>query len=375
MKELKTLACVALATTSMGAFAQSSVTLYGIISAGVEYVTNESGSHNVKVLSGPNSNSRWGLRVNEDLGGGLSAVATLENGFDLMTGKFQQGGREFGRQAWVGLSSTTYGTISAGRQYDMFWDFYLPLIPAAMNGLAISVGDNDNIFGGFRYSNSLKYISPTYRGLKGEALYAFSNKAGDFSQNRAVSAGIQYANSSFNVAIAYLNIDQPGLANPSGAVSDDYAGAPFQLFHRSPLSANVGVDRQRQFGVGGGYTVGSFTVNAVFTDVRYSYLDSTSLHLLNLDTSIGYRLTPATLLSVGYVYTNGHYGGIDANPHWHTVQLSADYALSKRTDVYVFTDYMRSSGPLSLAPAVIWLNAPSTSHTQAIVLAGIRHRF
>ncbi|MGC2963701.1 porin-like protein [Paraburkholderia sp. GV068] len=81
------------------------------------------------------------------------------------------------------------------------------------------------------------------------------------------------------------------------------------------------------------------------------------------------------LLSVGYVYTNGHYGGLDANPHWHTVQLSADYALSKRTDVYVFTDYMRSSGPLSFAPAVIWLNAPSTTHMQAIVLAGIRHRF
>ncbi|KWF61020.1 porin [Burkholderia pseudomultivorans] len=366
---------MALAVPSLSAHAQSSATLYGIISAGVEYVSNEGGAHNIKMLSGPNQASRWGLRIVEDLGSGLSAVAVLENGFDVMSGKLGQGGREFGRQAWVGINSRAYGSLTAGRQNDMFYDFLLPLEASAANGLGVSIADNDNIFGSYRYSNSLKYVSPVYHGFKAEALYAFSNKAGDFSQNRAVSAGGQYAGNNFSIVVAYLNIDSPGLANPSGAVSDDYAGAPFQLFHTSPLSSTVGVARQRQFGGGGSYATGKFTLNALFTDVRYKYLDQTSLHLQNYQATLLYQTTPSLLLSAAYLYTNGNYGGINVNSHWNTFQLSADYLLSKRTDIYIFGDYVRSSGPLAFAKAEVYLNAPSTTHNQVIALLGIRHKF
>jgi predicted porin len=37
----------------------------------------------------------------------------------------------------------------------------------------------------------------------------------------------------------------------------------------------------------------------------------------------------------GYLLTDNHHGEVDADPHRHTVQLSGDYALSKRIDVYV----------------------------------------
>jgi hypothetical protein len=65
--------------------------------------------------------SRWGMRGTEDLGGGLKAIFLLENGFDASTGKLWQGGLEFGRQAWVGLSSARLGTVSLGRQYARGW--------------------------------------------------------------------------------------------------------------------------------------------------------------------------------------------------------------------------------------------------------------
>src|SRR5579864_634625 len=111
-----------LACTAMPALAQSSVTLYGIVDTGVEYVThaNTNGDSVVRMpgITGTLP-SRWGLRGTEDLGGELSALFVLENGFNVRGGDLGQGGRLFGRQAWVGMKSATWGTLSFGRQYSM----------------------------------------------------------------------------------------------------------------------------------------------------------------------------------------------------------------------------------------------------------------
>ncbi len=61
-------------------FAQSTVTLYGILSEGIGWTSNEAGHSNVKVFTGPNQNNRVGFRVIEDLGGGNRVVGVLENG-------------------------------------------------------------------------------------------------------------------------------------------------------------------------------------------------------------------------------------------------------------------------------------------------------
>src|ERR1700733_15168405 len=79
------------------AHAQSSVTLYGLIDTSMVYVNNAksatSGQNSSQFLenSGSLSTSRWGLRGNEDLGGGLSAVFDLENGFNAANGTFKNG--------------------------------------------------------------------------------------------------------------------------------------------------------------------------------------------------------------------------------------------------------------------------------------------
>ena len=108
------------------AHAQSSVTLYGLIDAGITYTNNQQGHSNWKATSGSVNGSRWGLRGSEDLGGGLKAIFTLENGFNIMNGTNGQGGREFGRQAFVGLSSDQFGAVTLGRQYDSVVDYLGP---------------------------------------------------------------------------------------------------------------------------------------------------------------------------------------------------------------------------------------------------------
>ncbi|HEY3537893.1 MAG TPA: porin, partial [Trinickia sp.] len=100
------------------AHAQSTVQLYGIVDGGVAFVTNEAGHHAWAQTSGIGQSDRWGLRGQEDLGGGYRAVFRLENGFTLNDGRLSQGGLEFGRQAWVGLASERFGTLTFGRQYD-----------------------------------------------------------------------------------------------------------------------------------------------------------------------------------------------------------------------------------------------------------------
>ena len=355
--------------------AQSSVTLYGLISEGLTWVNNEGGAHNYRLLSGSNQNNRLGFKINEDLGGGTQVVAQLENGFDITNGRFGQGGRMFGRQAFVGLSDVRFGTLTAGRQYDMFWDYLTPFAAGVANtGLLATPGDADNLMGSWRYNNSIKYRSPNLGGFDAEAMYAFSNAAGQFSVNRAFSAGARYARGPLQIAAAYVELDRPGTVNAAGAVTDDYSGAPFFLFRTSPLNATAGVKRQRNYGLGGHYEVGyGVRLNAVIDAIRYTYNDGTSLSLNSYDASISYTATPALTFAAAYIYTSGRYGGLDANPHWNGTQLSIDYSLSKRTDVYVFDTFQRKSGPHAVAG--VYLYAPSTSSNQNVVVAGIRHRF
>src|SRR5579864_1666890 len=81
----------------LGAFAasaeaQSSVTLYGTLDAGLVYTNNQAGHSNWQQGSGSVSNTYFGLRGSEDLGGGLHAIFTLENGFNLNNGQDSENG-------------------------------------------------------------------------------------------------------------------------------------------------------------------------------------------------------------------------------------------------------------------------------------------
>lgn len=82
------------ATFAVPVFAQSSVTLYGVVDEGFNYTNNVGGKHDYELQSGYAQGSRWGLKGAEDLGGGTKAIFQLENGFNLNNGRLGQGGHE-----------------------------------------------------------------------------------------------------------------------------------------------------------------------------------------------------------------------------------------------------------------------------------------
>ncbi|MFZ4288770.1 porin [Variovorax sp. HJSM1_2] len=147
-------ASAALATTAVSA---QQVTLYGIVDAAVEHVSNV-GAAGASITRMPTATtglpSRWGMRGTEDLGGGLKTVFTLESGFGSDSGVLNQGGRMFGRQAFVGLSGN-WGTVALGRQYTMlFWS----LLDADVIGpMTFSLGSLDNYLPNARADNALSY--------------------------------------------------------------------------------------------------------------------------------------------------------------------------------------------------------------------------
>ncbi|NPT41342.1 porin [Paraburkholderia sp. 1N] len=383
---------VALAGTfSAAAHAQSSVTLYGTLDTGIDYISNQKtasgGKSNWMMESGNVSTDRWGLRGNEDLGGGLSAVFDLENGFNIDSGKLSNGGDEFGRQAWVGIASKQWGTVTMGRQYDFLVDFVAPL-SATGSGFGGNIADhpfdNDNLNNDLRMNNALKFRSATYDGFTVGGAYAFSNAAGGFSNNNAYSLGAQWAGGPFNLAVAYLQVNQPGGVNQpnntGGAVSSSDGDATF-----------TGA-RQRILGAAGRYTFGAATVGLVFTRTMlddphqitqggaYSTLNGDMLTFNNYELNARYAITPAFLLGGSYTYTDGHFSdaGKSVAPKWNQFMLQADYALSRRTDVYLEGVYQRVSGADGIAVlgnASIYSLAASSSDRQAVVALGMRHRF
>ncbi|MFM0069472.1 porin, partial [Paraburkholderia aspalathi] len=136
------------------AAAQSSVELYGIVDAGITYRSNErtgspgsdTGHSNVAVTSGNLSGSRWGFKGQEQLGADWFALFVLEDGFDVTSGKIQQNGGLFGRQAFVGIGSQQYGTVTLGRQYTSLNDFVAPISPVAfVGGYGAHPGDIDDL--------------------------------------------------------------------------------------------------------------------------------------------------------------------------------------------------------------------------------------
>src|ERR1700741_2288954 len=121
---IKVTIAAAAVITAVPAFAQSSVTLYGVVDTGLGYLSNSSslgathgGRSKLYMNQGVWSGSLVGLTGTDDLGGGTKAILKLEGGYNSATGGLQFANTLFGRQAYVGLTNNQYGTLTAGRQY------------------------------------------------------------------------------------------------------------------------------------------------------------------------------------------------------------------------------------------------------------------
>lgn len=156
--------------------AQSSLTMYGLLDTAVERVNGVGvkGQGLTRIPSAAGAvPSRWGLRGREDLGGGVSAQWVLEMGLAPASGAPNQGGRAFGRQAFVALNGP-WGQWGLGRQYTMlFWS----LQEADVIGPGIhSIANFDSYFPNARADNALSYKG-RFSGWTLGATYSFGRDA------------------------------------------------------------------------------------------------------------------------------------------------------------------------------------------------------
>ncbi|WP_414440390.1 porin [Burkholderia sp. 22PA0106] len=377
----KLLTTAVLAATATAAHAQSSVTLYGVIDAGISYVNHSSvtggSAKNFKYDDGVAQGSRWGIRGTEDLGSGLKAIFVLENGFNSGNGTLGQGGAMFGRQAYVGLSKNDMGTVTFGRQYSFSTDIlgsnYSTGGNTVVGNYAYHVNDIDQLTSS-RINNSVKFQSANYYGLTFGALYGFSNQAGAFAgsptvgtttgSSRAYSFGANYANGPFSIGAAYTDIRFPALSTPafSTAIANISTGTVKDL---------------RTFGVGGRYVWGPATAWLLWTNTSFSAINSNGTKYNAYEAGAKYALTPALSGAVGYTYTSASQG--NASYHWNQVNGTVDYALSKRTDVYALAVYQQASGrgvQAQIGSSTSYFGTSGTgSKNQIAARVGIRHKF
>ncbi len=297
-------------------FSQSSVTLYGVLDEGLNYTNNVGGHRQAALASGFPHGSRWGLKGAEALGGGVRAIFQLENGFDVDTGRAFQGGLLFGRQAYVGLSSSTLGAVTVGRQYDAVVDFLAQGSAGGTWGgyMFAHSYDNDNLINTFRANNTVKYTSPALGGLRFGATYSFGDDT-SFANNRLYSVGGQYTVGGLLVSAAYLQADHPS-ATSYGAINNGG-------------DQNLLGSRLRIFGAGATYTLGKAAVGLVYSNADANEPQSSgyvgriappvgrlsSLRFQNIEVNAKYQLGASYWLGAMYTYTRVSFNTIAGTQH------------------------------------------------------------
>ena len=350
MKLRTTLAAMTAITAISASGQTANVTLYGAIDAALVYIDNAAGKSLVKLDTAGQWAGRWGIRGSEDLGGGLAAIFTLESGFDTDTGALGQGGLLFGRQAFVGLRSSSLGTFSIGRQYDFMYQLVPPPIVMVIGGLAgaaegAGVG-NDMHLGGTRYNNSGKWvgaIGPVQVG----AMYGLGTEN---KVDKTYSFGANYRAGPVNAGVAYTsdNFSAPSAGNKVifGSLHYDVTPDVKIILGAGRSKADVATDRtSRTTTVEGG---------------------------------VLYKLTQP--LSLGIVAAQGNIRTItNASGRVNQIGLGALYDFSKRSQLYGLYSNVHNSGAAGTGysgiPGIGFPTLRSTKSSQNVLKLGIRHLF
>jgi predicted porin len=348
------------------AHAQNSVTLYGIVDNGIEYIHNSGGhSSQLEMVSGTEQGSRFGLKGSEDLGGGLKAIFQIENGFNGTNG----------RQAYVGLTGDSWGTVTLGRQYDPLIDLVQPIQgDNFLGGSFTTPGDVDNADNSVRVNNAVKWASPNWSGITVETEYSFGNVAGSTGSGQTYSAAAAYNHNALTLAAGYFHIDNgnASLSTRGTTSSDSFFNSSVNNAYASSRSINIAR-------AGGSYVLGAFTLGGYYSFSQYNpdaaSTFKTAEKYQNGEVYAVWAITPTLQAQVGYDYLKSH-GDSSAKQNQFTI--ATDYNLTKRTDVYAVAAYALASGHngAGVAQAVIGSNdVDSGSNKQALVVFGIRHKF
>lgn len=407
MKKLFAFGAVALASSfacaQTASAPKSSVQLWGIVDMAYRYTNNEGAGKDglSKMMGGGMSQSRWGINVEEDLGGGSKALVTLENRFDADSGS-SAANAPFFQLAHVGLQGP-YGRLTAGRQWNVLFDVvtstyasfpYSPYMEAYKPELGMAMGA--------RTSNMLKYTFATPdRSFVGSLQYSFDEN----NDTKALEAQLPTFTTPLQTSQAvgsYVGSTLNGGAWQTAGGYLRYAANGFALgggFMRTTLPGGTDVDA---WTLGGSYRTGPWYFNTGYglNKAKYAAVTSPVQGFRNIvdrallgqfwagqtnggfqpgdadkrqlfKVGVGYQLTPQ--LNLGAHYFRGKQSGSvngTSNGNANYYVAVADYAFSKRTDAYFGVDRTSISGGGALV-----LDAVSGARSRTGVTMGIRHRF
>lgn len=373
----RVMAAICMAMFAGAAQAQSSVTLYGVIDDGLSYISNQGGHSAMKMDSGVVQSDRWGLTGKEELGNGLRAIFTLENGFDVNSGAAGQGGAIFGRRVFVGLSSDRFGTLIAGNDYDFIYDWVTFYTNTGQFGGVYSfhLGNDIDRLAGEQVHNMVRYETPNLDGFGAGVMYGFSNVAGGFGGTptapRVLSIGLKYSptgsfNAPYSFGAAFTKTDGGNLAPGAGTI------AQVALNAKSIYTAAFG----------GLVKLGDFAVNAVYTYTNASDSPLGTVTVNAYEGGLSWRASPALAFGAGLAYIDERKLG-----KYTIGTLGVDYHLSKRTDLFSVGTWQHAFGgarvagnffavtPYSQSPALPNGAGASSNRTQTIGQVGVRHLF
>lgn len=382
----KALLAAALMTAGVVAHAQSSVTLYGRLDAGLEYMSGvpqgggpngpATGSTNrFKAESGDWGTSLWGLKGVEDIGGGNKVLFQLEGSFNTMTGSGPGGGGLFNRWATVGLANDQYGTFTMGRMLFIsngVWDFD-PFGQSNWSSASLVRGRNWP-----QSSNNFAYQSPKIAGFDFYGQYALSNATNwngnnAAGQGREAGAQITYTNSLFQVRGLYDEIRNPG----NGILYGPNTG-----LINSANTPNGGIfGASREYSALVNVFLGQFKVQAAYQAVRSAgatgVLPGQPTTLDHEWGGVTWQATPAAALIAAVYHVNGNNGAGNATIY----TIGGSYNLSKRTllDLQIATVRNSKNANFGLnadnAGTSAATDNPLPGHQQSGVYAGIQHSF
>jgi len=350
----KTVLALAALAASSAAFAQSSVTLYGVVDASVESVKGNKSF--TRVSSDNLATTRIGFKGVEDLGGGLKANFVLESGVKTDTGAFGDTSRAFARGAWVGLSGG-FGEVRLGRQDSLIGAQIANVIGTQAYDESV-VSQSLGGVGYRRLDNAVTYLAPKFvPGLTLGAQYttaADSVTAGNlnaettYGSNKGRGFGLvaDYNNGPLGAGLSYVSVnnDTTGKIDDQGIFaygSYDFGLAKLVGYYEQDKQDNK--DRRQLYGVRVAVpVVTNFTVTGGFAYVRNATAASTT------------------------------FGKDVTNDNSKILTLKAQYDLSKRTALYGLLTNVYNDNNANLAVSGVATSAGKGSRGLAV---GVRHAF
>lgn len=362
----KIIALAIAAAASSAAFAQTNVTMYGIVDAGLAQYRASGAATSSKLESGLLSTSRIGFKGTEDLGNGLKALFVLEYRLDVDSNNTLGGTRNAApdaggpaRQQLVGLTGG-FGTVAAGRLQTTAFDWqgkYETLTATAFDVTNQLTKNNFrfNLSNDSRANNAIAYISPSMAGVTVAVNHSFAAE-------QAVATN----------AAASLGATLVGVYYDNGPLSLGLIGEKLQ-----GNGATEGTERT-DMGFGASYDFGVAKLTGTYqTTKNQGALAAGEIEKRDAVWSVGAQVPVSAKGKVHVLYAGSKIQSTAADDNGKGVSIAYTHDLSKRTTAYAGFGWMKNGDEgkqfgFGVAAGSSVINNGSSSN---VVGAGLRHTF